>query len=170
MKYVLFETTWGWMGLAGETRLLSRSILPISRGTSRQEIKDRLFLGLSIIPQEDPTLLAELQIQIKEYFQGRRIDFWNCDINYSGYPPFVKRVLYETSAIQYGTLATYGELALLSGSPRGARAAGQALKRNETPLIIPCHRVIGSQGKLTGFTAPGGLETKKTLLQLEGLL
>ncbi|MGE5422507.1 MAG: methylated-DNA--[protein]-cysteine S-methyltransferase, partial [Ignavibacteriales bacterium] len=94
---------------------------------------------------------------------------WNCEVDYSGYPPFIKRVLQETAGLPYGSITTYGDLAAMSGSPRAARAVGQAMARNNTPLIIPCHRVIGSQGQLTGFSAPGGTDIKKALLKLEGL-
>jgi O6-methylguanine-DNA--protein-cysteine methyltransferase len=120
------------MGLTGEGRVLSRSVLPISIRTSRQEVRNHLFEDFSIVQEEDPDLLLELQAQIKDYFRGKKIDSWDCDIDYSIYPLFVGRVLQETASIPYGTIATYGELACLSGSPRGARAAGQALKRNRT--------------------------------------
>src|SRR4029453_10295702 len=75
-----------------------------------------------------------------------------------------------TRAIPAGSTATYGEIARAIGrtNPEAAREVGAALARNPTPIIVPCHRVVGANGKLTGFSAPGGLATKRRMLQLEG--
>ena len=73
-----------------------------------------------------------------------------------------------TRTIRPGSIATYGEIARTIGQADGARDVGAALARNPFPIVVPCHRVVGAKGKLTGFSAPGGLETKRRMLELEG--
>jgi len=80
-----------------------------------------------------------------------------------------RSVFAATRAIRPGTTATYGEIARAIGRPDAARDVGAALARNQFPIIVPCHRVLGANGKLTGFSAPGGLETKRRILELEGV-
>jgi methylated-DNA-[protein]-cysteine S-methyltransferase len=87
-------------------------------------------------------------------------------VDLSGMPPFTRRVLEACRAIPFGATASYAELAARLGCPRAARAVGQALARNPVPIVIPCHRVIGASGKLTGFL--GGLTWKRQLLAHEG--
>jgi methylated-DNA-[protein]-cysteine S-methyltransferase len=79
-------------------------------------------------------------------------------------------VYQATRAVPAGRIATYGEIARAIGrtDPEGARAVGAALARNPFPIVVPCHRVVGANGRLTGFSAPGGLETKRRMLELEG--
>jgi O-6-methylguanine DNA methyltransferase len=83
---------------------------------------------------------------------------------------FRREVYAATRAIAAGSTATYGEIARAIGrtNPEAAREVGAALARNPTPIIVPCHRVVGANGKLTGFSAPGGLATKRRMLELEG--
>ena len=82
--------------------------------------------------------------------------------------PFRRLVYAATREIPPGSTATYGEVARAIGMPDGARDVGAALARNPTPIIVPCHRVIAANGALHGFSAPGGLETKRRMLELEG--
>ncbi len=79
-----------------------------------------------------------------------------------------RAVYAETRRIPPGTTRTYGEVARAIGRPDGARDVGVALSRNPTPIIVPCHRVVAADGALTGFSAPGGLATKRRMLELEG--
>ncbi len=102
--------------------------------------------------------------QIKIYWQGFAVDF-SVPIDWRGYTSFQRAVLQYTATIPYGQTKTYRQTAEAAGSPRAARAAGGALHINRTPIVIPCHRVVGSNGNLTGFG--GGLEMKKALLLLE---
>jgi len=84
-------------------------------------------------------------------------------------PPFTRQVLEALLArVGHGETVTYGELAALAGQPGKARAVGQAMARNPWPLIVPCHRVLGAGGCLTGYTNPHGLPLKELLLQMEG--
>lgn len=107
--------------------------------------------------------------ELREYFKGERKSFsFTPDI--SGRTPFQERVLKAALKIPYGQTRTYAWLASKAGSPRAARAAGQVMASNEVPIVIPCHRVIGSSGGLCGFA--GGLkalDTKRKLLEIEGV-
>jgi len=105
--------------------------------------------------------------ELSEYLDGKRRTF-NLRIDWSVMTSFQRRVLKLVSAIPYGETTTYGEIACELGKPRAARAVGQANANNPIPLIIPCHRVIGSDGKLRGYGAAGGIDTKNWLLHLEG--
>ncbi len=106
--------------------------------------------------------------QVSDYLRGRRREF-DLPIDWSGMTPFQKKVLQATLAIPCGEVITYGELAQLVGRPRSARAVGRAEATNPMPLVIPCHRVIGADGKLHGYGGRGGLDTKAWLLRLEGV-
>src|SRR5439155_15276195 len=85
-----------------------------------------------------------------------------------GIDPFSRLVYEATREIRPGTTATYGQIARAIGRPDAARDVGAALARNHVPVIVPCHRVVAASGALTGFSAPGGIETKRRMLELEG--
>jgi methylated-DNA-[protein]-cysteine S-methyltransferase len=102
--------------------------------------------------------------QLAEYFAGRRTDF-DLDVRPDVGSPFERRVWAELLEIPYGETASYGEIAARIGHPGKARAVGRANGRNPIAIVCPCHRVIGSDGSLTGYG--GGLENKRTLLDLE---
>jgi methylated-DNA-[protein]-cysteine S-methyltransferase len=108
----------------------------------------------------------ELEREIRDYFNGFPIR-GDYPLIMSGYSPWTKKILQLTKEIPHGETITYKQLAEKAGVPAGARATGQALKRNRTPLLIPCHRVVAQGGKLGGFTA--GIDWKKELLALEGI-
>lgn len=105
--------------------------------------------------------------QLREYLAGERQEF-SLEIDWSLLRPFQREVLQFTFAIPYGETRTYSEIAQHIGRPRAARAVGRAQATNPMPLVIPCHRVIASDGSLGGFSA--GLEIKRRLLDLEGVV
>lgn len=113
--------------------------------------------------QEDPRCLSDALLQLKQYFAGTRREF-DLDLAPQG-TPFQQRVWQELRAIPFGSTASYGAIAQCIGNPKACRAVGMANSRNPIPIIIPCHRVIGKDGSLTGFS--GGLDVKKQLLDLE---
>ncbi len=115
------------------------------------------------LEQVDHPVLLESKRQLEEYFQGKRKRF-NLQLDFVG-TAFNRSIWDALLAIPYGETRTYGEIANEIGSPRAMRAVGAANGRNPISIIAPCHRVIGSNGKLTGFA--GGLETKAFLLRLE---
>jgi O-6-methylguanine DNA methyltransferase len=114
-----------------------------------------------------PRRLELARRELDEYFAGERRAF-DLEVDIHWLPPFQKEVLVELARVPYGETTTYGGLASKLGHPRAARAVGGALNRNPVPIILPCHRVIGASGNLTGYA--GGLERKLTLLRLEGAM
>ncbi|MFD7440280.1 methylated-DNA--[protein]-cysteine S-methyltransferase [Streptomyces sp. NPDC059909] len=116
----------------------------------------------------DPVLLAEPIRQLAEYFAGRRRDF-ELPLDWSLSSGFNREVLRElASGVPYGSVVGYGDLADRVGQPGAAQAVGTAMGSNPLPVVVPCHRVVESNGGLGGFG--GGLETKRQLLALEGVL
>ena len=108
-----------------------------------------------------------LRRELDEYFAGRRRHF-DLEPDIRVVPEFNRRVLEELSHVDYGETTTYGALAAKSGSPHAARAVGTVMNRNPVPIVLPCHRVIGANGKLVGYG--GGLDRKILLLRLEGAI
>ncbi len=111
-----------------------------------------------------PRRLDEPRRELDEYFRGARRRF-EIELDWRLLSAFGRRVLRATAAIPYGSVSTYTEVAREAGSPRGARAAGNALGANPLPIVLPCHRVLHAGGGLGGYT--GGLEHKRTLLAIE---
>jgi len=105
--------------------------------------------------------------QLDEYFSGTRRSF-ELEWDVRHLPAYNQRVLEELARVEYGSTTTYGSLAAITGNPRAARAIGTVMNRNPIPIVLPCHRVVGAGGKLTGYA--GGLERKELLLRLEGAI
>lgn len=152
MRYTYLDTPVGPLLLAGEAQL-SRVSFP--EGSMAFE-PDAGW-------QRDDAAFPEARQQLSEYFEGTRREF-NMPLDVRG-TPFQKRVLEALRGIPYGETRSYKDIAQRIGSPLAVRAVGAANGSNPIPVIIPCHRVIGSNGKLTGFG--GGLPTKQYLLDLE---
>jgi len=113
--------------------------------------------------------LAPIAEQLRDYFDGARV---GCDIplDLERATPFQLSVLQAARRIPSGSTWTYGQVAHAIGKPKASRAVGQALGRNPVPIVIPCHRVVASDGSLRGYSGGGGLESKRRLLVLEGAL
>ena len=110
--------------------------------------------------------MVQAKAQLSEYFAGTRQEF-TLPLSPKG-TPFQQKVWAALQTIPYGQTRSYGEIARQIGSPKAARAVGMANHHNPIAILIPCHRVVGQNGALTGYA--GGLERKKALLQLEGCL
>jgi len=159
-RYVVIATGFGWVGVVGSKEGLVFLTLPkLSHRTVLSEIKE--FLGDSI---EDPSAFGDLPSRIKRYFEGKRVTFTD-KLDLSGTTVFQQAVWNVTRTIPYGETRSYAWIASQAESPRASRAVGGALARNRFPIIVPCHRVIASDGSLGGFS--GGLALKKRLLELE---
>jgi methylated-DNA-[protein]-cysteine S-methyltransferase len=164
-KYAIFQTKWGYFGLAGTEYSLCRTQLP---GSNPEKIKTLLLKNLPAA-QFDKTFCKILQEQITAYFEGDCVKFSrDIPLILNGFSSFGISVLKNCRKIEIGQTITYGKLAKKAGSPNASRAVGSTLAKNPLPLIIPCHRVLRSDGKMGGFSAPGGITFKKKLLELEG--
>ena len=148
------------MGILGSSAGLRRTTLP--QPSEKETIKslgvDIKEAKLSSQPFED------LIKRLRDYFSSHRADFPD-GLDLSDFTPFQREVWQATRRIPFGQTRSYSWVARQAGKPGAARAAGQALGRNPLPIIIPCHRVLSSDGSLGGFS--GGLEMKKRLLTLE---
>lgn len=153
MYYCYMDSPIGELLLAGDDGALAMIGFP--KGSMRRDPDP------DWIYNERP--LAEARLQIDEYFAGDRKDF-ELPLRLAG-TEFQVSVLEALREIPYGETVSYGEIAKRIGRPRAVRAVGAANGRNPIPIVVPCHRVIGSSGDLTGFG--GGLDTKEALLRLE---
>ncbi len=157
------QTELGWIGWGRSGQGIVSVRLPRqSRDQVVQELAEIWPEG--ILDQESP---AEDAREIKEYIAGRRQGF-SLPVDLQRAKPFQRAVLQATLTIPFGETRSYGWVARAIGAPRAARAVGHALATNPIPIIIPCHRVIASNGSLGGYT--GGLPMKRKLLALEGVL
>jgi methylated-DNA-[protein]-cysteine S-methyltransferase len=119
------------------------------------------------MPRRIRVLCLKLSDALDTYFDTGELT-WSLDrLDWNGVSDFHREVLRLCHGIPVGETLTYGQLARLAGSPQAARAVGGAMARNRWPLIVPCHRVVGSSGKLTGYSGEGGLKTKHWLLEHE---
>jgi methylated-DNA-[protein]-cysteine S-methyltransferase len=165
LKYSIFKTKWGYFGILGTEKGLLRTCLPMAK---RQSAKTAL-LTASQSARFDKQYFKNLQKMITSYFQGNYVDFTPSDapVLLNNLSDFAKSVLMACRTVKYGKTISYGQLVQSIGQPGAARAAGNCLSANNLPLIVPCHRVICSDGRLGGFSAPGGIKTKKKLLNHE---
>lgn len=150
MNYQVHKTVAGVIGISEENEIITR----VWFGS---------YTGFDIMEKRETLLLVEAFRQINEYFAGNLTEFC-LPLDARG-TPFMKIVWNEISKIPYGKTASYTDIALAVNNPKAVRAIGLANNRNPIPIIIPCHRVIGKNGSLTGYA--GGLEIKKHLLDLE---
>ena len=158
MNYVsLFETCLGVGVVQAGDGGVCRVHLPVGDDSYRREFRD-------VPPSELTQRGAEM---LKRYFKGERQTFKDIPVDLSVVTPFRRRILELIRFIPFGEVRTYGQVAGLAGAPRAARAIGGAMACNPLPVIIPCHRVVAGDGRLTGFSAPGGITCKEYLLRLE---
>lgn len=160
-KYSIFETGWGYVAAVWSAGGLWALSFPRA---SAQEALASLKVSVSGAVEAYPEWADGLDRELKRYFAGERLDF-SVPVDWDGYTPFQAAVLRHTAAIPYGVVEGYGRVASAIGHPKAARAVGGALHINRTPVVVPCHRVVGADGRLVGFG--GGLDRKKALLDLE---
>ena len=116
-----------------------------------------------------PPWVAAIIARVQHHLAGEAQDFSDVRFDFARVTEFVATVLRATLAVKSGRTATYGEIAAAIGqSPAASRSVGAALGDNPWPLLIPCHRIVAAGGKMTGFSGPGGVDTKARLLALEG--
>ncbi len=158
--YSVFKTNFGWCGLIGSKKGLLEFILPKS---GRSALYACLRLKYQTARPNDQ-LFDHLMQELKNYFQGEEISI-NFPLDKRKYTSFQRKVWMATRKIPYGETNTYGWISRQINNISACRAVGQALSRNPFPILVPCHRVIKSNGELGGFS--GGIVLKKRLLRLE---
>jgi methylated-DNA-[protein]-cysteine S-methyltransferase len=156
---LIFDTALGRCGIRWSEVGITSVLLPSAATGGRLPLPD---------PATVPADVRDAIEGIRAVLEGERRDLRDIRLDERGIDPFRRRVYAATRAIEPGTIATYGQVARAIGEPDAARDVGAALARNPTPVIVPCHRVIAASGALHGFSAPGGIETKRRMLQLEG--
>ena len=168
LRYCVFDTALGPVGLVWSERGLIRLQLPED---DRRATERRLRGNANNIAETKPDAeIGGVVASLQRYMAGERIDFSRVKLDLTGIGAFHRSIYESTRAVAWGKTTTYGALAKLAGSLEAARAVGQAMGRNPVPIIIPCHRVLASGGKIGGFSAFGGAVTKARLLAMEGVV
>jgi len=164
--FSLFETAIGRCGIAWGPRGVVGIQLPEATvGATRGRLRQRFPEAAE---RDPPATVRRAQRAIAGLLSGDATNLASIEIDLSGVPDFRRRVYEAAREIPPGETSTYGELAARMGSPDAARAVGQALGRNPFAIVVPCHRVLGAGGRIGGFSAEGGVVTKRRLLELEG--
>ncbi len=165
-KYVIFKTRWGFFGLLADDKSILHTVLPTRRF---KDTKRYLLVGMFQETKRDLNLCPAMRKSIKAYYEGSYIDFKKAQfgLNRKKLTDFSKKVLNACRQIPFGQTLTYSQLAKRAGFPQAARAVGSVLARNQLPLLVPCHRVVRADGKIGEFSAAGGSETKKKMLEFE---
>ncbi len=167
--YVIFDTALGFAGLAWNDTGVTRFQLPsASAETTTRNLLRRVPDAEAAEP---PPPIAQTVDAAKRYFAGEKIDFSDVTLDLAGQDDLFREIFAAARRVGYGETTTYGGLAKAIGRAdwEAAREVGQAMAKNPVALIIPCHRVLAAGGKLGGFSAPGGAETKAKMLALEGV-
>jgi methylated-DNA-[protein]-cysteine S-methyltransferase len=155
--------------LTGNIYLASRGkkLIALNFGISEDEFTTKIEKTFAVRPYFDLGEIASASQQLRAYLNGQQTGF-DLPVDLSPLTDFQRLVLHITQQIPRGQVVTYGEIARRIGNPKSVRAVGQALGRNPIPIVIPCHRVIASDGSMGGYSGGGGIGTKIKLLQLEG--
>lgn len=158
--YAIINTPLGWIGLSGSDAGISRATLP----KSSKELATREVAGQSSGVLHSQSYFEQIIEELLNYFRGQRVEFAE-KLDMGNHTPFEQAVWKATAKIPYGQRKSYSEISRQIGKPAAYRAVGQALGKNPLAIIVPCHRVIASDGKLGGFG--GGLTMKRYLLNME---
>ena len=165
--YALFPSSLGTCGIAWTVRGIVGTQLP---DRSDRDTRSRLLKRFpSALESTPPADIQRVVDDIVALLRGEDADLSTATLDLERVPTFNREVYDVARAIARGTTLTYGEVASQLGHPEMARDVGQALGRNPYPLIVPCHRVLAARGKVGGFSAPGGTDTKLRLLAIEGV-
>jgi methylated-DNA-[protein]-cysteine S-methyltransferase len=168
MHCLVFATAMGTCGVAWEESRLTRFHLPEeSDAVLRRRLTSKG--GELVSEEESPEWVRSLAARVRLHLEGQMQDFSDVALEWSQVSDFQRSVYEQTRAIKPGYKRGYGEIArALALGPGSARAVGVALATNPWPLVVPCHRVVSADDRMTGFSGPGGIRTKTRLLALEG--
>jgi methylated-DNA-[protein]-cysteine S-methyltransferase len=166
--FALFETAIGTCGVAWN----ERGIIAVQLPESNENATWARLAGLhpDAVEQAPPVEVSTAIEAMTRLLGGAEVDLNDIAVDLDGVPEFHRRVYEITRTIPAGKTLTYGDIANRIGEAHAAQAVGQALGRNPVPIIVPCHRVLGAGGQIGGFSAPGGSETKRRMLVIEGAL
>jgi methylated-DNA-[protein]-cysteine S-methyltransferase len=166
--YFIFETAGGFCGITWNNVGITRFQLPTRNAEATERILLRQVPGAE--PGAPTPEVVEALAAVKRYFEGTETDFSGVKLDLGEQDAFFKQIYAAARRVGWGQTTTYGTLAKeLGAGPEGARDVGQAMARNPVALIIPCHRVLAADGKVGGFSAPGGSAAKIRMLELEGV-
>lgn len=168
IHYCLFDTDFGVAAILWTNNGICGHQLPERDAASTIERVKTKFP--SAIEAKAPNEVVMLTKRIRRHLKGEVQDFSNVRLDLSGIPPFHTKIYLALQKVPLGETVSYNDLAAMCGSPGAARAVGQAMAKNPISVIVPCHRVLTSSGTMGGFTAYGGLDTKRQLLQNENAL
>lgn len=163
MEYGIVKTDIGWCGAAASTRGLLAVVIG---GKTRAHAEGLLSPYFFSMPgrQKKMSILGRL----RRYAAGKSVDFRSITLDMTLSSPFERSVLTAVRQVPYGKTMSYRGIAEIVGRPLACRAVAHALAKNPFPIVVPCHRIIGSDGKMCGYSAPGGVALKRRLLRMEG--
>lgn len=167
-SFALFDTALGVCGIAWTEAGIRRVLLPDeSPERLRERFEGNRFAAVEATPPVPVQAVIDGVIRL---FDGADERFENLQLDESAVPAFNRQVYAIARSIRPGSTLTYGEIATRLGQPGSSRAVGRALGDNPFPIVVPCHRVLAADGSMHGFSAPGGVGTKRRMLQIEGAL
>jgi methylated-DNA-[protein]-cysteine S-methyltransferase len=167
-SFTVFETAAGFCAIGWSAAGIARFQLPDRDAAAAERAMQRRLPAAR--REAPPPEIAAVIAAAGRYFAGETVDFAEVAVDLAGQDEFFRRIYAATRAVGYGQTTTYGTLAKeLGAGPEAARDVGQAMAKNPVPLIIPCHRVLAAGGKVGGFSAPGGADSKVKMLALEGV-
>jgi methylated-DNA-[protein]-cysteine S-methyltransferase len=164
--FAIFDTPIGACGVAWNARGIVGLQLP---GPTAERTRARLRHRWTGAAEATPPPVVQRAIdRVLALLNGEAVDLSDVPLDLEGAPEFHRRVYEVARTIPPGHTMTYGEIAKQLGAPQESREVGQALGRNPIAIIVPCHRVLGAAGKMGGFSASGGVATKRRILEIEG--
>lgn len=163
IQYQVFKTKWGYFGIGAKNGKIIVTVMP---NKSKERVKVLLLKQLPSAVHKSG-LCPNARTQIIRYFSGKSYDMNSVKVDLNHLKAFEKSVLTACTKVNHGQTASYNDLAKMIKKPRSSRAVGNALAKNPIPLIIPCHRVICSDGTIGNYSGSGGAKTKKMLIEHE---
>ncbi len=165
--FALFSTSLGSCGIAWRDDLVVATHLPEETPAATST---RLAARAHATPGDPPREIEQAIASMTRLLEGEKTDLGDIACDFDQFESFAANVYNLARAIPPGETWTYGDIAHELGDIKLSRVVGRALGRNPIPIIVPCHRVVGANGKLTGFSAFGGIDTKREMLRIEGAM
>ena len=163
-RLIIFQSPIGWIGISHR----DMTIEVIKIGFPDSIALCQAFRELKLTPVEPDDQEQQLIAMFEDFFGGNNVNFEELQIELSGKTEFQRAIIECCRAIPFGQTLSYGELAAIAGRPKAARAVGTVMRKNNFPIVVPCHRVVASNG-LGGFTSPQGCKTKIQLQAVEAV-